>query len=83
MRLTRRRSTMQTDRLRAYFKAHPTAEVPVQELQYLQAHPIQRADELMWNELEKALTTMEQDPGANPRALLDGVAAQVRQLLSR
>src|SRR5207249_11512980 len=78
-----RRSTMQTDRLKAYFKAHPTAEVPIQQLQYLQPHPIQRADELMWNELEKALTKMETDPGANPRALLDAVAAQVRQLLSR
>jgi sn-glycerol 3-phosphate transport system substrate-binding protein len=78
-----RRSTMQTDRLKAYFKAHPTAEVPIQQLQYLQPHPIQRADELMWNELEKALTTIEQDPASNPRALLDTVAAQVRQLLSR
>jgi sn-glycerol 3-phosphate transport system substrate-binding protein len=78
-----RRSTMQTDRLKSYFKAHPTAEVPIQQLQYLQAHPIQRADELMWIELEKALTTMEKDSGANPRALLDAVAAQVRQLLSR
>jgi hypothetical protein len=37
----------------------------------------------VWNELEKALTTMEKDSGANPRALLDAVAAQVRQLLSR
>lgn len=78
-----RRSTTQTEELKAFFQAHPYAEVPVKQLQYLQPHPIQRADELMWVELEKALGTMEQDAAASPRTLLDAVAAQVRQRLAR
>ncbi|MBI3973332.1 MAG: ABC transporter substrate-binding protein [Chloroflexi bacterium] len=78
-----RQSTMQTERLKAHFKQHPYAEVPGKQLQYLQAHPIQRADELMWTALEEAFKKVEQDASANPRAELDAVAAQVRQLLAR
>lgn len=78
-----RRSTTQTEKLRAFFKASPHAEVPVQQLQHLQPHPIQRADEQMWVGLDRLLTTLETDATANPRPLLDALAAEIRQLLSR
>ena len=78
-----RRSTTQHEKLRAFFKASPHAEVPVQQLQHLQAHPIQRSDEQMWVGLDKVLTTLETDATANPRPLLDALAAEIKQLLSR
>lgn len=78
-----RRSTVQVERLKAFFRAHPYTEVPIRQLQHLRPHPIQRADELMWVELDKALTTLEKDPSVNPRAPIEAVAAQIRQLLAR
>jgi sn-glycerol 3-phosphate transport system substrate-binding protein len=78
-----RKSTVNSEKLKAYFKATPYAALPVDLLQHLRPHPIQRADELMWTELGKILTTLENDASADPRPQLDALAAEIRRLLSR
>jgi len=55
----------------------------VQQMQHLQSNPVRPVDDILWSELEKGLDTLEKDPQANARAMLDAVAAQVRQLQAR
>lgn len=77
-----RASTLQLPDMRDYLAKNPRRAIAIQQLREdIRAENINPADAVIWLGLEKAQEQLEADPNADPKRLLDDLAAETTKYL--
>lgn len=81
--ITFRKSSIALPEMKAYFAQNPRDHVAAEQMEYVRSNPVNHADGVVWDGLEKLIEKVESDPKSDIPALLKDLNAKVNKEISQ